>query len=63
LYARALDLLGHLAPNEIYSFSPSVVEGGWQAAHLVKRDRLAELKSLAKQTAARRSLRSDAEDR
>ncbi|WP_275575653.1 GAD-like domain-containing protein [Stenotrophomonas maltophilia] len=41
----------------------AVSEGGWQAAHLVKRDRLAELKSLAKQTAARRSLRSDAEDR
>jgi len=63
LHAHALDRLGPLAPNEIYSFSPSVVEGGWQAAHLVKRDRLAELKSLAKQTAARRSLRSDAEDR
>jgi hypothetical protein len=61
LYAHALDSLGPLAPNEIYSFSPAVVEGGWEAAHLVKRDRLAELKSLAEQTSARRSLRPYAE--
>ena len=47
LHAHARDQLGPLAPNEIYSFSPAVSEGGWKAAHLVKRDRLAELKSLA----------------
>jgi hypothetical protein len=63
LHAHALDSLGPLAPNEIYSFSPAVVEGGWEAAHLVKRDRLAELKSLAEQAAARRSFRPDAEYR
>lgn len=63
LYAHALESVGPLAPNEIYSFSPAVVEGGWEAAHLVKRDRLSELKSLAEQTAARRSLRPDAEFR
>jgi hypothetical protein len=47
LHAHALDRLGPLAPNEIYSFSPAVSEGGWNAAHLVKTDRLAELKALA----------------
>ncbi|WP_285311917.1 GAD-like domain-containing protein [Stenotrophomonas maltophilia] len=47
LYSHARDRLGPLAPNEIYSFSPAVSEGGWNAAHLVKVDRLAELKALA----------------
>ena len=59
LYARALDLLGHLAPNEIYSFSPSVVEGGWNAAHLVKTDRLAELEALAATVAKARPTKLD----
>ncbi|HDS1556525.1 TPA: hypothetical protein QEL11_003826 [Stenotrophomonas maltophilia] len=63
LYAHALDSLGPLHANEIYSFSPAAVEGGWEAAHLVKRDRLAELKALAGQATARRSLRQDSDSR
>ncbi|HAL22895.1 MAG TPA: hypothetical protein DCP40_09235 [Stenotrophomonas sp.] len=47
LYEHAYERLGPLASNEIYSFSPSVAEGGWNAAHLVKRDRLTELQTLA----------------
>ncbi|WP_343652015.1 GAD-like domain-containing protein [Stenotrophomonas sp.] len=47
LYERAYERLGPLASNEIYSFSPSVAEAGWNAAHLVKRDRLTELQTLA----------------
>ncbi len=47
LYERARERLGPLALDEIYSFSPAVSEGGWNAAHLVKADRLAELEALA----------------
>lgn len=63
LHARALDSLGRLAAGEIYSFSPAVVEGGWEAAHLVKRDRLAELEALAGQAAAGRFSPPDAQSR
>ncbi|AWH21456.1 GAD-like domain-containing protein [Stenotrophomonas sp. ZAC14D2_NAIMI4_6] len=47
LYECAYERLGPLASNEIYSFSPAVAEAGWNAAHLVKRDRLTELQTLA----------------
>lgn len=47
LYEHAYERLGPLASNEIYSFSPAVAERGWNAAHLVKRDRLTELQTLA----------------
>ncbi len=59
LHAHALDRLGPLAPNEIYSFSPAVSEGGWNAAHLVKTDRLAELKALAATVAKARPTKLD----
>lgn len=59
LHAHARDRLGPLAPNEIYSFSPAVSEGGWNAAHLVKVDRLAELKLLAATVARARPTKLD----
>ena len=59
LHAHALDRLGPLAPNEMYSFSPAVSEGGWNAAHLVKTDRLAELEALAATVAKARPTKLD----
>ena len=63
LYQCAYERLGPLASNEIYSFSPSVAEGSWNAAHLVKRDCLTELQTLAtkanRQIHAMRGCRSE----
>lgn len=63
LHAHARDRLGPLAPNEIYSFSPAVSEGGWNAAHLVKTDRLAELKALAATVARTQQTQPEVGDR
>lgn len=63
LHAHARERLGPLAPNEIYSFSPSVSDGGWDAAHLVKRDRLDELKALAAAAAGKQPSQPDARGR
>ena len=63
LHAHARDRLGPLAPNEIYSFSPAVSEGGWNAAHLVKADRLAELEALAGITPRKPPTQPDGDNR
>ncbi len=63
LYEHARERLGPLAPHEIYSFSPAVSEGGWNAAHLVKADRLAELEALAGITPRKPPTQPDGDNR